>query len=136
MRRSLARFSGPDSLDHKITRAPRRTASPLWSNLRFSVHTTLRPLERLRCLSLICLPQSSACQRSLVEVRPTIPVCTLVGSGGLCVRLGLSLHQTLSAVPQRDEFFVGQTAQTNRGSFSKYAPPALPFKPVSLPQSN
>jgi hypothetical protein len=37
-----------------------------------------------------CLPQSSACQRSLVEVRPTIPVCTLVGSVGLCVRLGLS----------------------------------------------
>lgn len=26
--------------------------------------------------------------------------------------------------------------QTNRGSFSKYAPPALPFKPVILPQSN
>ena len=47
----------------------------------------------LGCLggfSVICLPQSSACQRSLVEVRPTIPVCTLVGSVGLCVRLGLS----------------------------------------------
>ena len=30
----------------------------------------------------------------------------------------------------------GSMAQTNRGSFSKYAPPALPFKPVILPQSN
>src|SRR6266481_7999664 len=49
-----------------------------------------RSLGRLGCLSVICLPQSSACQRSLVEVRPTIPVCTLVGSVGLCVRLGLS----------------------------------------------
>ena len=37
----------------------------------------------------LCLPQSSSCQRSLVEVRPTIPVCTLVGSVGLYVRLGL-----------------------------------------------
>jgi hypothetical protein len=27
-------------------------------------------------------------------------------------------------------------AQTNPDSFSKYAPPALPFKPVILPQSN
>jgi len=27
-------------------------------------------------------------------------------------------------------------APTNRGSFSRYAPPALPFKPVILPQSN
>jgi hypothetical protein len=50
----------------------------------------LRSLGLLGCLSVICLPQSSACQRSLVEVRPTIPVCTLVGSVGLCVRLGLS----------------------------------------------
>jgi hypothetical protein len=65
-------------------------------------------LGRLGCLSVICLPQSSACQRSLVEVRPTIPVCTLVGSVGLCVRLDCPVHQTLSAVPQRDEFFVGQ----------------------------
>ena len=32
---------------------------------------------RLGCLSVICLPQSLACQRSLVEVRPTIPVRTL-----------------------------------------------------------
>jgi hypothetical protein len=30
----------------------------------------------------------------------------------------------------------GSMAKTNRGSFSKYAPPALPFKPVILPQSN
>ncbi len=50
----------------------------------------LRSPGRLGCLSVICLPQSSACQRSLVEVRPTVPVCTLVGSVGLCVRLGLS----------------------------------------------
>ena len=35
------------------------------------------------------LRQSSACQRSLVEVHPTIPVCTLVGSVDLCVRPGL-----------------------------------------------
>src|ERR1700675_1425970 len=62
----------------------------------FSKHHPVRLgalLERylgLGCLSVICLPQSSACQRSLVEVRPTIPVCTLVGSVGLCVRLGLS----------------------------------------------
>jgi hypothetical protein len=49
----------------------------------------LGSLGRLGCLSVIRLPQSSACQRSLVEVRPTIPVCTLVGSVGLCVRLGL-----------------------------------------------
>ena len=49
-----------------------------------------RILKSYADLSLICLPQSSACQRSLVEVRPTIPVCTLVGSVGLCVRLGLS----------------------------------------------
>jgi len=47
-------------------------------------------LERLGwLLSVIRLPQSSACQRSLVEVRPTIPVCTLAGSVGLYVRLGL-----------------------------------------------
>ena len=49
----------------------------------------LGSLGRLGCLSVIRLPQSSACQRSLVEVRPTIPVCTLVGSVGLYVRLGL-----------------------------------------------
>jgi hypothetical protein len=42
-----------------------------------------------RRLGVIRLPQSSACQRSLVEVRPTIPVGTLVGSVGLYVRLGL-----------------------------------------------
>jgi len=35
------------------------------------------------------LPISSACQHSSVEVRPTIPVCTLAGSVGLYVRLGL-----------------------------------------------
>jgi len=46
-------------------------------------------LGRLGRVPVICLPQSSACQRSLVEVRPTIPVCTLVGSVGLYVRLGL-----------------------------------------------
>src|SRR5258708_30251246 len=50
-----------------------------------------KSLGRLGCLSVICLPQSSACQRSLVEVRPTIPVCTLVGSVGLYVRLGSGL---------------------------------------------
>jgi hypothetical protein len=44
----------------------------------------------LGCLSVIRLPQSFACQRSLVEVRPAIPVCILVGSVGLCVRAGLS----------------------------------------------
>ena len=38
----------------------------------------LRSLGRLGCLSVIRLPQPSACQRSLVGVRPTIPVCTLV----------------------------------------------------------
>jgi hypothetical protein len=43
----------------------------------------------LGCLSVIHLPQSFACQRSLVEVRPAIPVCILVGSVGLCVRAGL-----------------------------------------------
>jgi hypothetical protein len=45
--------------------------------------------SRLGCLSVIRLPQSFACQRSLVEVRPAIPVCILVGSVGLCVRAGL-----------------------------------------------
>jgi hypothetical protein len=50
----------------------------------------LGSLGRLGCLSVIRLPQPSACQRSLVEVRPTIPECTLVGSVGLYVRLGLS----------------------------------------------
>jgi hypothetical protein len=41
------------------------------------------------CLSIIRLSQPSSCQRSLVEVRPTIPECTLVESVGLCVRSGL-----------------------------------------------
>ena len=49
----------------------------------------LDPLGRLGCLSVIRLPQSSACQRSLVEVRQIIPVCTVVGSVGLYARLGL-----------------------------------------------
>jgi hypothetical protein len=49
----------------------------------------LGSLGRLGCLSVIRLPQSFACQRSLVEVRPAIPVCILVGSVGLCVRAGL-----------------------------------------------
>jgi hypothetical protein len=49
----------------------------------------LGSLGRSGCLSVICLPQSSACQRSLVEVRPTIPVYTPVGSAGLYVRRGL-----------------------------------------------
>src|ERR1700676_5018379 len=59
----------------------------------------LGSLGRLGCLSVIRLPQSSACQRSLVEVRPTIPVCTLVGSVGLYVRLGLSGASNLSRSP-------------------------------------
>ena len=46
-------------------------------------------LGRLGCSSVIRLPQSFACQRSLVEVRRAIPVCNLVGSAGLCVRAGL-----------------------------------------------
>ena len=46
-------------------------------------------LGRLGWVPVIRLPQSSACQRSLVEVRPTIPECTLVGSVGLYARLGL-----------------------------------------------
>jgi hypothetical protein len=45
--------------------------------------------DRTRCSSVIRLPQSFACQRSLVEVRPAIPVCILVGSVGLCVQAGL-----------------------------------------------
>jgi hypothetical protein len=49
----------------------------------------LKSLGRLGCLSVIRLLQSFACQRSLVEVRPAIPVCILVGSVGLCVRAGL-----------------------------------------------
>jgi hypothetical protein len=49
----------------------------------------LGSLGRLGCLSVIRLPQSFACQRSLVEVRPAIPVCILVGSVGFCVRAGL-----------------------------------------------
>ena len=58
--------------------------------IRLALGQSWLALGRLGCLSVICLPQSSACQRSLVEVRPTIPVCTLVGSVGLCVRLGLT----------------------------------------------
>jgi len=50
---------------------------------------TFRSLGCLGCLSVIRLSQSSACQRSVVEVRPTSPVCTLVGSAGLYVWLGL-----------------------------------------------
>ena len=46
-------------------------------------------LGRLGCLSVIRLPQSFACQRSLVVVRPVIPVRILVGSAALCVRAGL-----------------------------------------------
>jgi hypothetical protein len=47
------------------------------------------PIRAFGCLPVIRLPQSFACQRSLVEVRPAIPVCILVGSVGLCVRAGL-----------------------------------------------
>jgi hypothetical protein len=46
------------------------------------------------------------------------------------------VHHTLSAVPQGGEFFVGQRRRQIRVHFPKYAPPALPFKPVILPQSN
>jgi hypothetical protein len=42
------------------------------------LNATFGPTERLGWVPVIRLPQSSACQRSLVEVRPTIPVCTLV----------------------------------------------------------
>jgi cytochrome c len=69
---------------------------------------SMRPVPSGRVSrSVIHLPRSSACQRSLVEVRPTIPVCTLAGSVGLCVRLGCPVHQTLGAVTQRDKFLVG-----------------------------
>ena len=47
-------------------------------------------LGRLGWSLVIRLPQSSACQRSLVEVPPTIPVCTLAGSVGLYVRTGIA----------------------------------------------
>jgi hypothetical protein len=53
-------------------------------------HHWLGSLGRLAFGMLICrLPQSFACQRSLVEVRPAIPVCILAGSVGVCVRAGL-----------------------------------------------
>jgi hypothetical protein len=55
--------------------------------LRFALRQD--SLGRLGCSSVIRLPQSFACQRSLVEVRPAIPVCILVGSVGLCVQAGL-----------------------------------------------
>jgi hypothetical protein len=42
------------------------------------LNATFGPTGRLGWVPVIRLPQSSACQRSLVEVRPTIPVCTLV----------------------------------------------------------
>jgi len=60
----------------------------------------LDPLGRLGCLSVIRLPQSSACQRSLVEVRPIIPVYTLVDQSVFVLGWDCPVHQTLSAVPQ------------------------------------
>jgi len=50
-------------------------------------------MKRNRCGGVVlnlCLPQSSACQRSLVEVRPTIPVRTLVGSVVLLCSAGIA----------------------------------------------
>jgi hypothetical protein len=63
----------------------------------------------LGCLSVICLPQSSACQRSLVEVRPTVPVCTLVGgiSRSLC-SAGLSGASNPSRSPATRRILVDQ----------------------------
>ena len=64
---ALPKIRGPDKL---VTRAPRVVG-------QFEASWLGSP-GRLGLVPVIRLSQSSACQRALVEVRPTIPACTLV----------------------------------------------------------
>jgi len=80
-------------------------------------------------LPVICLPQSLACQRSLVEVRPTIPVCTQVGSVGLCVRLGfVRCIKPLAHLAMRQTLRGLMVVQTTLVRSREHAPTAARFK--------
>jgi hypothetical protein len=97
----------------------------------------LESLGRLGCLSVIRLPQSFACQRSLFEVRLAIPVCILVGSVGLCVRAGLrGASDPWRSAATRRILRGSMVVQTNLVPSRQYASTAARFKPVMLPQSN
>lgn len=61
-----------------LARGPRRAGNSRPRVVGQFEASWLGSLGRLGWVPVIRLPQSSACQRSSVEVRPTIPVCTLV----------------------------------------------------------
>jgi hypothetical protein len=67
-----------------------------------------------------------ALRRLQREQEPRSPFVLTSERGGPFTTAGFARMVERAGIPAM--------AQTNRGSFSKYAPPALPFKPVILTQ--
>jgi hypothetical protein len=76
----------------------------------------------LSCLSVICLPQSSFCQRSLVEGRPKLPLCIVARSVGLCDRVACGASNLWRRLATRRTLRGLMVAQTNPAPSSEYAP--------------